>query len=178
MKHFRLAALRLSCLLCAALGTANAGADDSGLIRCRGMADAAARLACYDALPLARPAASPAAPVAPVARVAPAAAAPAAVRTVPAGALPAASPPEAFGLEQQRDRQLNEIASRIVGTFEGWGPRSRIRLDNGQVWQISDDSTAVVYLSSPAVKVVRAVLGGFVMDIEGAPRSPRVRRLE
>ena len=180
--------------LALALGLAAAAvrADDAGLRRCRGLVDAAARLVCYDALPLAPQAVAPAAEgarsaaVAPVSPAGPGVAAGAATsvaapgaRAAAVAAAPVPAPaPTTFGLEQQRGRQPEEIASRISGILEGWGPRSKFQLENGQVWQVSDESSAVVYLKSPKVTVQRAMLGGFVMDIEGAPRSPRVRRLE
>jgi hypothetical protein len=93
-------------------------------------------------------------------------------------AAPVAATEAGFGLEQKRDEQLKVIVSRIVGPVEGWGPRTRFRLENGQVWQVSDDSTAVYNLKSPNVKIERAVLGGFEMEIEGAKRAPRVKRVE
>ena len=133
-----------------------AAADETALRRCRTLADAPARLACYDALPLA----------APVAAATPA-------------ATPASTPPVAatFGL-QRTDAAVAEIVSSIPGLFEGWRAGERIRLANGQLWQVSDDSTAVYYLRDPKVTVRRAAMGTFVLDIEGARRLPRVRRLE
>jgi hypothetical protein len=107
-----------------------------------------ARLACYDAVP-----------------------------TVNAGAT-AATAEAGFGFEQKRDEQLKVIVSRIVGQVDGWGPGTRFRLENGQVWQLSDDSNAVYNLNSPAVKIERAMLGGFEMAIEGVKRAPRVKPLE
>jgi hypothetical protein len=85
--------------------------------------------------------------------------------------------PASFGLQTPRD-ELDEINSSIRGHFEGWGPRSRIPLANGQVWQISDDSSASYELNDPKVKVRRAALGSFVLEIEGARRAPKVRRIE
>lgn len=140
-------------------GTA-AAADDGALMRCRSVADNSARLACYDALV---PAAT--LPTAGTALVSP----------PPA---PAAATVATFGLEQQRDQQLKDISSRIVGDVDGWGPRTRFKLENGQVWQISDDSSAIYALKSPRVKISRAVFSGFEMEIEGAKRAPRVKRVE
>ena len=101
-------------------------ADDAALHRCRALADAPARLACYDALPLA---AAPAAP---------------------------ATGAATFGMET-RQPEVAAITTHIEGRFEGWQPGSRIRLANGQLWQVSDGSTGA-YL--PAVSLV------------GTPRAP------
>ena len=51
-------------------------------------------------------------------------------------------------------------------------------MTNGQVWQVSDGSSASYYLRDPKVTVRRAPLGGFDMEIEGARKSPRVQRVE
>jgi hypothetical protein len=136
-------------------------ADTAALQRCRAISEAAARLACYDALPLGT---APPLPAPPAATSAPTAAAvaPAAV--------------QAFG--QERRDEPETLSSHIQGVFEGWGPRSRIKLANGQVWQVVDGSEGVYFLQNPKVTVKRALMGGFQLEIEGAKRTPRVRRVE
>ena len=142
-------------VLLAVMSMPATAADDGALRQCRALTDAAARLACYDALPLAAPS------------------------TVSATAPPAAAaaPAAAFGLLPPEEK-VQEITSTIPGLFDGWGPRSLIRLANGQVWQVTDDSRAVYALRDPKVRVKRASLGSFVLDIEGANLLPRVRRVE
>ena len=54
----------------------------------------------------------------------------------------------------------------------------RLGGQTGQTWQVSDGSSASYYLRDPKVTVRRAPLGGFDMEIEGARKSPRVRRVE
>ncbi len=151
MKH--LASLVLLCL------AQSVDANDGALRQCRTLQDAVARLACYDAMPLlpGSPSATAAAPAMPT----------------PDLAAPLAS----FGLPRSDDKVL-ELVSSIAGAFEGWQKGSRIRLANGQVWQVTDDSSAIYALQSPKVTVRRAALGSFVLDIEGANRTPRVRRVE
>jgi hypothetical protein len=141
-------------------------ADDAGLLRCRAIPESAARLACYDALvvPASAPAAStfglPAAPA-------------------PAQPVPAPKP-EQFGMEFKTPDNLPEaIESTIPGVFDGWGPKENIRLANGQVWQVTDDSSGVVRtMKDGKVRVRRGVLGAFYLEIEGSNRSPRVKRLQ
>ena len=159
MKTMRLIKPLLSLGLGLVLGlvAGSAWSDDAALRRCRNLEGAAARLACYDALPLGAAAAAP-----------------------PATASAAAATPAlaaTFGL-QRTDEAVLEIVSSIPGLFDGWRPGDRIRLANGQLWQVSDDSSAVYQLRDPKVTVRRAVMGTFVLDIDGARRLPRVRRLE
>lgn len=133
-------------------------ADETGLLKCRAMKDSAARLACYDALP-----------------VAPAAARPAAA----APSAPAKPAPEQFGLEERRFAPvLDAIESRISGRFDGWGPNARFQLANGQVWQVADGSSGAHWIENPKVRIRRGLLGAFFLEIEGTNRSPRVTRVQ
>lgn len=134
-------------------------ADDAAMQRCRDTRDPAARLACYDAVPL---------PTAPVASAPGPAASP----------LPAAS----FGLESRPSPNATptavSIESAIEGRFDGWLPHGQLRLTNGQVWEISDGSQSAYGLNSPKVKITRGVSGSFFMAIEGVAQTPRVRRVK
>lgn len=163
-RTMKTAALLLLSLLPALPARAAADAD---LQRCRALAEPGARLACYDAL-----------------AVAPAAAAPAAPPTPPAPPVAAAAPPAVparpeFGFEGRIPAGAPQaVESRLPGVFEGWGPGTRFRLENGQVWQVDDGSSGVAYLRDPKVKITRGLFGTFVLEIEGKNQAPRVRRLE
>ena len=131
------------------LVSTSALADDAALLRCRAIADGPARLACYDALPLGTPAA------------------------------PAVATAEQFGLEQKSAQAgVAAIESHIPGRFEGWAPKSRIKLANGQVWEIADDSKAFLNVENPKVRIRRGAMGAFYIEIEKTNRSPRVKRVQ
>jgi hypothetical protein len=142
-------------------------ADDASVLRCRGVADPQARLSCYDALPL-----GPAAVGVPTPARAP--------TTAPAAPAPVQRASEdRFGIESQaRETPLAAIESRIPGRFEGWQANTRIRLANGQVWQIADGSFRILDLDNPKVAIRRSAMGAFYLDLEGDNRSPRVRRVQ
>jgi hypothetical protein len=132
-------------------------ADDGGLLRCRALTEAAARLACYDALPLPQVAA----------------------KSTPAAPVIAPQTPAQFGLESKAAKtELGAIESRIVGRFEGWSAGSRIKFENGQVWQVSDDSSRYLDLNNPKIVVRRGALGAFYLEIDGTNHSPKVKRLQ
>jgi hypothetical protein len=160
--------LALSALALIALAGSAAAAEEGGLQACRAIGDAARRLACYDALPL--PAAD--------------AAAPNAAPKPGAAATPAAAPhdPANFGFEakaaQATQAALPSIGSYIPGRFEGWGPRQRIKLANGQVWQVTDDSNAAMSVMDPKVTIRRGALGAFYLEFEQSNRTARVKRIE
>ena len=125
-------------------------ADEQAIQRCREVADPSKRLTCYDAIAL-----------------------PAKLQQPPR------QPADQFGLESQAIKtELGSVDSHIVGRFEGWGPKDRITLNNGQVWQVSDDSHAVFSVLNPKVTVRRGSFGAFYLEIAGTNRSPRVTRVK
>jgi hypothetical protein len=133
-------------------GSASAQVADSELLRCAELTDTAARLACFDEL-----------------------AAGAKKRQTPQGK--AAAIVQAFGAPTAAD-QTQSIDSEIEGLLDGWGPNTHFRLKNGQVWRVSDGSSATLYLKSPKVTVRRAALGSFLMEFEGSKETARVRRVQ
>jgi len=172
------------------IGTSAAGlaaaADDAGVRKCREIRDSTARLACYDALPLGAGASAPAQSLfRPQTQPVPGSGAPAAPPAAPPQRAPApsggsdkAALESQFGLPAKAGPELVSIQSHIPGRFEGWGPNYRLRLANGQVWQIADDSKAIMQRQDPKVTVRRGLLGSFYLDFEGDNRSPRVKRIE
>ena len=152
-------ALPLAVLL---LASGSALANDAALLKCRAVSDVAARVACYDAIPLgaASPAAGAQAAGAPVA---------------------AARAEQNFGMEavKQREEQPQSVQSTIVGSFEGWGPGSRIRLANGLVWRVIDGSDAVLAPRTDVkVSMERNLFGTIFMRVDGTNASAKVRRVE
>lgn len=169
--------MRTFTLIALSLAAGPALAQD-GLQRCRALTDGAARLACYDAL------ADAARVPAPAALAAPAVAPMAAARPAPtAMAAPAAAPvprgEAAFGLpEAKRPDAVDAVVSSVGPSFSGWGPNSRIRLANGQVWLVIDGTSVALPEGSRKVSVKRGALSSYYLDIEGLNTSPRVRRVE
>jgi len=153
--------------ICMALaGAGNASAIGVEFGKCRHVADATARLACYDAIPYV------AAPVAGPASAPPAATRPAEPASAPRSAL------ERFGLVARPPAEdLQSITSSVNADFFGWGPNERIRLDNGQVWEVIDGSTGSVGPANRKVTIRRGALGSFFLEFEGLNSSPRVRRI-
>jgi hypothetical protein len=81
-------------------------------------------------------------------------------------------------LQEARKVENNTLTSSIVGKFEGWDRGTLIKLANGQVWRVEDDSSEIVYLDSPKATLRRGALGSVYIDIEGARGAPRVRRVQ
>ena len=196
--HRRRRAGWLASALLLGSGPLLAQAPAAALEGCRALAADAARLACYDALlpprlattattsaqkaPVAATSANTGAASAPALPALPAT--PATVAAAPAAAnatgTATAQLERQFGLEDRRaqEERAQRIQSRIVGRFDGWGPKDKLSLANGQVWQIQDDSVAAYNLNAPAVQIERGAFGSFFMRIEGVAQVPKVRRVQ
>lgn len=153
--------------LCSAipvLQIASASSDtlESRLRQCRTETDSLKRLNCYDALPL--PVADGRAPIA---------------STASAPAPAATTGKDRFGLAAAPAPQVQQsIESQIDGRFLGWRPGAQLKLRNGQVWEIADDSSAAYEIHQPTVRIERGRFGGFFMRIDGVAQMPRVRRVQ
>jgi hypothetical protein len=143
--------------------------DAAALSTCRKIDDPVRRLACYDAL------ASAPSSTAPSSAAPSSTASPAPASTPSAATAPAKD--STFG-QPKRPTEPESIDSTIVGDFDGWRPGDRIRLSNGQIWQVIDDASGVVRAGTRAVKVIRGVLGGYMMEFEGSTRTARVKRID
>ncbi|MDB5972421.1 MAG: hypothetical protein JWQ90_4871 [Hydrocarboniphaga sp.] len=132
--------------------------------QCRGVADDAARLGCYDALFAVPPAAVTAAPAA-----------------VPAP--PPAAPGADFGAETVKRKSTDSPAeqalkARVVGHVEFARKGARYALDNGQVWLNIDDREILLDVDNPAVTIERNFIGSYFMKLDGAGARVRVRRIQ
>lgn len=160
------------------LGT-SAFAQDTALLRCADIANRDARLDCFDAL-AAKARAARAAGATPLAQ-----ADNFGRDSLPPPPKPAPAPQAEPALQAAPAAQaavapavVDSVKSQIDGIVEGWGPGTVFTLANGQRWQVSDGSRAEMYLKSPKVTVKRALLGGYVIEIEGTNKTAKVKRFE
>jgi hypothetical protein len=186
--------------------TAPARASDSlaGLLACRGLADAAARLACFDreaAALVPSPGASAAAAAPTAVPQTPPAAAPTVVpQTPPAAALAAPpTPPPAthpaplldqqqqFGLPERavaakevaagtRAADAAKIEAHIVQLSAAPDGRMVFSLDNGQVWRQLLVEGDLLAKPNDAVTISRALLGSYWLELS-SKRGCKVMRV-
>lgn len=143
----------------------------SDLKTCTTIDDAATRLACYDRIAGHQSAAAATTAPEPMR-----AAAPESTRA-------ATSNP--FGAEQLRSTQIakaqdaSTMQAHIVGTFDGWEPKSRFKLDNGQTWVVTDErSVYVATMQNPLVTIKKGLFGAYYLHVEGLNSSAKVKRLQ
>jgi hypothetical protein len=130
----------------------SAQAEQNGIRKCRELTEPAAKLACYEALPLSIE-----------------------DRPTPASPESGSRPFTSAGAKNTTD---GPIVTFVRGDFSGWRANERIELDNGQIWQVVDGST---YATSPGRRVATirsGMLGAQFIDIEGIALAPRVRRIK
>ncbi len=145
-------------------------ADDAALLQCRSLGDVPSRVKCYDAIPLSG-AARVAAPVAAAAAVV---AAPTPQQREQSFGMEAVKAPKSAAPEENKS-----ISSSIAGKFDGWSGNELIKLSNGQVWRITDGSSAVLApMTNPKVTVERNFIGTYFLKVEGTNNSPKVRRVQ
>lgn len=157
----------LSCglLLLSFAGQASAGPAD--VLKCAEIADASARLACFDR-------------TVPTLRQAPRTPAP------PVAALPPVPPEQRFGAErlEKRDQPpvLREEPEAIAATLkearQGEPDRWVFALDNGQVWRQVVARSLVGVKPGRQVTVEKAALGSYSMKIEGVAGIIKVTRVK
>jgi hypothetical protein len=128
-------------------------ADDAAVLKCRALPEAAGRLACYDAMPLAGTA-RPAAPA----------------RADTGFGLPAPA--------EKKETGPDTVRSTVDGRLDGWSPGTRIRLANGQVWRVTEGDAVLPVLDNPQVEVTRGLLGAYFLQVAGHTSAARVTRVQ
>ena len=198
----RLIFLAIACFL---LLTPRYGFAAESLADCAAINNSNARLACFDklagasgqaetapvaavpapAMPAASTQATPPVPVAnneaapiPVSAPVTTSAAPA---TEPAPVTGVSSYQDIFGLENQAAvKGVKKISSRIINDFDGWDGRTVFRLENGQVWVQKDVNSSLSWRGSshPIATIKRKAFNSYLLKIEGANKSVRVKRVK
>lgn len=87
-----------------------------------------------------------------------------------------------FGLESEhpRAKARDAMNTHLEGELDGWQKGRRIRLANGQVWEIANSQSEMfgAPVSNVPVTVERAFMGTFRMRIGDKRPAVRVRRVE
>lgn len=150
----------LTALLAAAAALPAHAQSEADVLRCLDVGDNAARLACFDqnaqALRAARASGKAAA---------------AAQDDVPRA--------ENFGTTGRRAPEA--MSSQIVGDFSEWQRNTRVKLSNGQVWQVTEESSGNSGrpLKDPKVTIKSGFLGAtYYMSVEGLAFQIKVRRVQ
>ena len=87
---------------------------------------------------------------------------------------------ETFGNERiaQVEDETNQITSRILGEFKGWSGYTKFQLENGQIWQQSNEGLLIVRINNPTVIIKKSFFGTYNLNVEGVNSTVKVRRIQ
>jgi hypothetical protein len=181
--------LKVFIMLCVVCAEPSWAADPlAGLLSCRDLTDAAARLACFDreTAALARAPAAPPLAAAPV--TTPASPSPATLSPATPTA-PSLTPEQKFGLSSssivaneeaagaQAPKEAKLLQARITALALAGDGRALFTLDNSQVWrQMEADGTDVMARLGDPVTISRGLLGSYWLQLKTG-RGCKVTRL-
>jgi hypothetical protein len=174
----------------------------AGLLACRNISDAAARLACFDreaasltpaptaggaASPIPAPIPAPSSATAASASVPPAPLAPAPVASTAVRRAPVLDPQQQFGLPERavaakevaagtRSADATKIEAHLAGIAPAVDGRAVFTLDNGQVWRQLSTEADLLAKQGDAVTISRGLLGSYWLALK-SKRGCKVTRL-
>lgn len=71
------------------------------------------------------------------------------------------------------------IEAALAGEFNGFGKGRQYTLDNGQVWEQTDDArVSGVRRQAPGVKITPGLMGVWYLQIDGVNTRAKVRRIK
>lgn len=88
------------------------------------------------------------------------------------------TPEERFGMEKKvLELGGDEMSSTAIGEFRLWNKGQRIELENGQVWEITNDTNLFHKATNPRVTIEKGLFSAFYLHIDGVSKSLKVRRI-
>ncbi len=92
--------------------------------------------------------------------------------------LAAGKPATAAGSNQKSKNSGDAITSRISGTFTGWYGGTVFKLDNGQTWQQTDESTmTIAAMQHPEVTIAKGLFNVYYLQVKGLLSSVPVQQI-
>ena len=87
---------------------------------------------------------------------------------------------ETFGNERiaQVKDEVDQITTRILGEFKGWSGYTKFQLENGQIWQQSNEGLLIVRINNPTVIIKKSFFGTYNLNVEGVNSTVKVRRIQ
>ena len=87
---------------------------------------------------------------------------------------------ERFGNQRiaQVEDETDQITSRILGEFKGWSGYTKFQLENGQIWQQSNEGLLIVRINNPTVIIKKSFFGTYNLNVEGVNSTVKVRRIQ
>jgi hypothetical protein len=81
-----------------------------------------------------------------------------------------------IGFDDSEAREI--ITSNVIGEFKGFGRGTRIKLENGQIWQVeSGELDGISAMTNPKVTIRPGLIGGWRLQVEGYNSVAKVKRV-
>jgi len=93
------------------------------------------------------------------------------------GAVSAVAPPSLPDRTGFRESPGEGLVSRVAGEFNGWVKGTRITLENGQVWEVTDPDRFVAKVPDAVVRIRPGAFGAWFLSVEGYNSQTRVKRI-
>ena len=72
-----------------------------------------------------------------------------------------------------------DISSNIIGDFKGFGGGTILKLENGQIWQVTGgELSGIKAMSNPKVSIRPGLMGGWRLQVEGYNSIAKVKRIQ
>jgi hypothetical protein len=82
-----------------------------------------------------------------------------------------------IGFEDSSAR--DDVNSNILGEFTGFEVGTRLKLENGQIWQVTGgDLTGIKTMTNPKVSIRAGLIGGWRLQVEGYNSVAKVKRVK
>lgn len=94
---------------------------------------------------------------------------------------PKAKPADSFGQEQLKTsskKEVTELHSRAIGKFKMWEKGLEVKLENGQIWEITDHRSAYHMVENPKISIEKGIFDSYLLGIEGLNKRFRVKRIK
>lgn len=73
----------------------------------------------------------------------------------------------------------DDITSNIIGDFKGFGGGTILKLENGQIWQVTGGELAgIKVMSNPKVTIRPGLMSGWRLQVEGYNSIAKVKRIQ
>jgi hypothetical protein len=73
----------------------------------------------------------------------------------------------------------DDISSNIIGEFRGFGTGTTLKLENGQVWQVTGgELSGIKAMTNPKVTIRPGLIGGWRLQVEGYNSVAKVKRIQ
>lgn len=88
---------------------------------------------------------------------------------------------DSFGKEQIKStskKEVTELHSRAIGKFKMWEKGLEVKLENGQVWEITDSRSAYHKIENPKISIEKGIFSSYLLGIEGLNKRFRAKRIK